>query len=201
MKIEAGKYYRTRGGDVVGPMRHEGADSHFPWITLSRCWTIEGKVYRGREGGEDCMDLISEVYVSDTPPAFMRLAGTPSDDTVVSFNFSEMARDGNKWATGSIGFWIGGEMRMAHYDVRLTGLEGRASPSDALPTDGTCKFTNCSIGTYEPAPKTKTLRDELVEKAALAILNGHYANPSPMSSYGFEEIWLAAEHFVEARKK
>ena len=48
---------------------------------------------------------------------------------------------------------------------------------------------------------TKTARDELVEKAALAILNGRYANPSPMSSYKFAEIWLAAEHFVEARKK
>ena len=68
MKIEAGKYYRTRGGDVVGPMRHEGADSRFPWITLTRCWTIEGMVFRGREGVESCMDLISEVYVSDTPP-------------------------------------------------------------------------------------------------------------------------------------
>jgi len=55
-----------------------------------------------------------------------------------------------------------------------------------------------------PAPQvntTKTARDELVEKAALAILNGRYANPSPMSSYKFAEIWLAAEHFVEARKK
>ena len=69
MKIEAGKYYRTRGGDVVGPMRHEEAGSHFPWITLTRCWTIEGKVFRGGEGVESCMDLISEVYVSDTPPA------------------------------------------------------------------------------------------------------------------------------------
>ena len=49
--------------------------------------------------------------------------------------------------------------------------------------------------------RTKTLRDELVEKAALAILTGHYANPGPTSSYGFAELWLAAEHFVEARKK
>lgn len=68
MKIEAGKYYRTRGGDVVGPMRHGEPGSHFPWITLTRCWTIEGMVFLGREGAENCMDLISEVYVSDMPP-------------------------------------------------------------------------------------------------------------------------------------
>ena len=68
MKIEAGKYYRTRSGDVVGPIRHGEPGSHFPWITLTRCWTIGGMVFLGREGGENCMDLISEVYVSDTPP-------------------------------------------------------------------------------------------------------------------------------------
>ena len=69
MKIEAGKYYRTRGGDVVGPMRHVNPGSHFPWVTLTRCWTIGGMVFLGRESAEHCMDLISEVYVSDTPPA------------------------------------------------------------------------------------------------------------------------------------
>jgi hypothetical protein len=60
---------------------------------------------------------------------------------------------------------------------------------------------NWGLKPIKPAPETKTLRDELVEKAAMAILTGHYANPGPTSSYGFAEIWLAAEHFVEARKK
>ena len=69
MKIREGAYYRTRGGDVVGPMRHGEPGSHFPWITLTRCWTMAGMVFRGEEGHENCMDLISEVYVSDTPPA------------------------------------------------------------------------------------------------------------------------------------
>lgn len=115
MKIEAGKYYRTRGGDVVGPMRKQDTRSIYPWATLKDQWTISGSFSVNSDGP---LDLISEVYVSDTPV-----------DT------------------------------------------------------------------------TKTARDELVEKAALAILNGRYANPSPMSSYKFAEIWLAAEQFVEARKK
>ena len=69
MQVREGAYYRTRGGDVVGPMCHGEPGSHFPWITLTRCWTMAGMVFRGEEGHENCMDLISEVYVSDTPPA------------------------------------------------------------------------------------------------------------------------------------
>jgi hypothetical protein len=48
---------------------------------------------------------------------------------------------------------------------------------------------------------TKTERDELVEKAALAILTGRHANPGPTFSYGNKGLWSAAEEFVEARKK
>ena len=115
MKIEAGKYYRTRVGDVAGPMRRvDWCDATFTAGDFT--WNEDGSYVQAITYK---MDLISEVYVSDTP----------------------------------------------------------------------------QVNT------TKTARDELVEKAALAILTGHYANPSPMSSYGFAEIWLAAEHFVEARKK
>ena len=125
MKIEAGKYYRTRGGQVFGPMVwYEDYNANFPWCLVfsepENCWAEDGRWHLNDQ--EYPFDLVAEIYISDTPPA-------PQVNT------------------------------------------------------------------------TKTARDDLVEKAALAILNGHYANPSPMSSYGFEEIWLAAEHFVEARKK
>jgi hypothetical protein len=130
MKIETGKYYRTRGGQVFGPMvRNQEHDTNFAWCLVfsepENSWTEGG---RWSMNGRLCLfDLVAEVYVSDTSPA-------------------------------------------------------------------------------PPVNTTKTARDELVEKAALAILkleilNGRYANPSPMSSYKFAEIWLAAEHFVEARKK
>ena len=65
MKIEAGKYYRTRGGDVVGPMRLADGRCRYPWLTIKDCWTTEGEF--SLEGEHVC-DLISEVYVSDTPP-------------------------------------------------------------------------------------------------------------------------------------
>ena len=62
MKIEAGKFYRTRGGQKVGPMRHD-----FGIIWDSReCypndgdyhWTEDGK--SGRAANADCPDLIAE---------------------------------------------------------------------------------------------------------------------------------------------
>jgi hypothetical protein len=133
MQIREGKYYRTRGGDVFGPMLLS-SDNIWPWtvcaVTKRPCgapinslrWTPEGVAIDLT--GPNHRDLISEVYVSDTPPA------------------------------------------------------------DA------------------PAPEVKTLRDELEEKAALAILSGYYANPTlGPSKDPFGDVWCAAKEFVEARKK
>ncbi len=65
MKIEAGKYYRTRDGDVVGPMRRvDWCDATFTAGDLT--WNEDGSYVQGTPYK---MDLISEVYVSDTPPA------------------------------------------------------------------------------------------------------------------------------------
>ena len=123
MQIREGAYYRTRGERIVGPVRRRDGKTTYPWGDGADCWTDSG---RFGEDVNDCdMDLISEVYVSDTPPA-------PQVNT------------------------------------------------------------------------TKTARDELAEKAALAmqaILNGYYINLGSTSSDEFADMWLAAEHFMEARKK
>ena len=62
--IREGAYYRTRGGDVVGPMR---MDNHpiYPLITLGNQWAKCGRW--GASGKEHPLDLISEVYVSGAP--------------------------------------------------------------------------------------------------------------------------------------
>jgi hypothetical protein len=74
MKIREGAYYRTRGGRVIGPMKHVDYRAE-KWKFLAigfhdcvPCWTDEG---RWCEFGEHDMDLISEVYVSDTPPTLI----------------------------------------------------------------------------------------------------------------------------------
>jgi hypothetical protein len=63
MKIREGAYYRTRHGDVVGPMRR--TFDQF-WYNCDHTWNEDGGIYLS--GAEHGLDLISEVYVSDTPP-------------------------------------------------------------------------------------------------------------------------------------
>jgi hypothetical protein len=64
MKIREGAYYRTRSGDVVGPVRLAEAGSAYPVLTHTACWRADGR-FSGDD--EHRQDLISEVYVSDTP--------------------------------------------------------------------------------------------------------------------------------------
>jgi hypothetical protein len=74
MKISEGAYYRTRGGDVVGPMAEPMNFATAKWKFSAPgyndgvpCWTDEGR-WCEFDDSHHC-DLISEVYVSDTPPA------------------------------------------------------------------------------------------------------------------------------------
>jgi len=65
MKIEAGKYYRRRCGDVVGPLtKVTWCDRTF--MAADMTWHENGSYVLGLENE---YDLIAEVYVSDTPPA------------------------------------------------------------------------------------------------------------------------------------
>jgi hypothetical protein len=66
MKIEAGKYYRTMGGDVAGPMAIvSGYNDTFTAIGYT--WNEDGSFVRGNPYK---LDLVSEVYVVDAPRAF-----------------------------------------------------------------------------------------------------------------------------------
>jgi hypothetical protein len=64
MKIREGAYYRTRDGDVVGPMRLRKDQS---WYSSYHQWNEDGGIFSS--GADHGLDLISEVYVSDTPHA------------------------------------------------------------------------------------------------------------------------------------
>lgn len=58
MKIEAGKYYKTRDGSRVGPMRSfTSFEDRHPWQCGGYLWTSDGINYEG-----DCpkLDLIEE---------------------------------------------------------------------------------------------------------------------------------------------
>jgi len=65
MQIREGAYYRTRGGDVVGPMKQSKV-TRGGWASNSYNWYGDGR-FPVFDYTHD-LDLISEVYVSDTPP-------------------------------------------------------------------------------------------------------------------------------------
>jgi hypothetical protein len=65
MKIREGVYYRMFNGDVVGPMRRKPKKDEFPWFCNADEWRENGcHDYYGSDH-----ELMSEVYVIDTPPA------------------------------------------------------------------------------------------------------------------------------------
>jgi len=62
MKIEAGKYYRTRDGRKVGSMAYmpEGRHSEFPWVDPEgNAWKANGQ-FSLFDDGESVHDLIAE---------------------------------------------------------------------------------------------------------------------------------------------
>jgi len=67
MILQEGKYYRTRGGRVVGPIETTENFGDFIFWIENCCWKPDGS-YTTNNKPHD-FDLISEVYVSDTPPA------------------------------------------------------------------------------------------------------------------------------------
>ena len=74
MKIREGAYYRARNGQLIGPMKINSDEPDRPWHDdAMMTWPDNGKYDDDPDLKTDInfdgFDLISEVYVSDTPPA------------------------------------------------------------------------------------------------------------------------------------
>jgi hypothetical protein len=69
MKIEAGRFYRARNGIIYGPIIRVSGKVRLPFRVenVALDWREDGFFQSDRLESEH--DLISEVYVSDTPPA------------------------------------------------------------------------------------------------------------------------------------
>jgi len=189
MKIEAGKYYRTRRGTVVGPMQATNSKTYWAWVCNGTRWTANGRYYNDNE--ESAADLISEVYISDTPP---------SDD--VMLNLSEIARTKFK-AMGEGNFGVDENPPCG---IRLRWLvEVVDRPHDTPIFRASNPFIHpAPDGPNDPlriAPEAKTLRDEF----AMAALTGLLANSVDDGSMGAEDwasdAYLFADKMMEARKK
>jgi hypothetical protein len=184
MKIREGAYYRTRGGDVVGPMWRDAPSSIYPWHSVTNRWASDGMYSRG---GETQHDLISEVYVSDTPPAVK--------DTEAELR--DMMRDPRYWRTREPEF-----VKRVIEGFRALG-GGDTPPADAftLPSAMLKPQEWRRLKPIEPSPEAKTLRDEF----AMTALTGLLANAVDDGSMGAEDwasdAYLFADKMMEARKK
>ena len=167
MQIREGAYYRTRAGDVVGPMQTRD-DSCYCWESGTDCWTDKGEFEKGRQWDHD---LISEVYISDTPP---------SDD--VMLNLSEIARCTQTKVMGEGNFGLDEDPPSG---VRLRWLvEVVDNPSDTPPADA-------------PAPEAKTLRDEFAMEAMKLLIPRHERREETLAEFAYRQ----ADAMMEARKK
>lgn len=67
MMVEQCKFYRTRSGSKIGPMRFDGwIGMHVDTNGNGRVWMADGRVFAGKPGG-DPFDIVTEW--SDEPPA------------------------------------------------------------------------------------------------------------------------------------
>jgi hypothetical protein len=67
IKIQAGKYYRRRDGEVIGPAKHRGdKGSSYQWNVSGNYYTDDGR-YQAC-GPDSPYDLIAEIEVRDVLP-------------------------------------------------------------------------------------------------------------------------------------
>jgi hypothetical protein len=180
MKIREGAYYRTRGGQVFGPMvRDEDYNATYIW-RLSHAvdgtsWAENGRWHLNEEYP---FDLVAEVYVSDTPPDRKR---------ETEAELREMMRDPRYWRT-----------REPEYVKRVTEGFRTLVGGDTPPAD-TPSFIHPALdgpsGPFLIMPETKTLRDEF----AMRLMD----RDAFMVGYKEEaaQLYRAADAMMEARKK
>jgi hypothetical protein len=108
MKIEEGKYYRTRGGHVFGPIMRDTSDRHWPWHLCDQSekyWLESGRWYSNDT--EHSFDLVAEVYVSDTPPAPQANTTKTARDELVEKTALEIFKRFYLTPESSVGFdWM-----------------------------------------------------------------------------------------------
>jgi len=108
MKIEEGKYYRTRDGRKVGPMAYmpEGRHSEFPWVDPEgNAWKVNGQ-FSLFDDGESVHDLIAEWTdepAAPKPSPFVTrrelVPGVYGKISVIKDDMDEVHIECNEWLT------------------------------------------------------------------------------------------------------
>jgi hypothetical protein len=66
MKLEAGKYYRARNGNVYGPLQSKESSERYKFSISHIHWTSEGGYHP--DNWESDYDLIEEILITSVPP-------------------------------------------------------------------------------------------------------------------------------------
>ena len=108
MKIEAGKYYRTRDGRKVGSMAYmpEGRHSEFPWVDPEgNAWKVNGQ-FSLFDDGESVHDIIAEWTdepAAPKPSPFVTrrelVPGVYGKIRVIKDDMDEIHIECNEWLT------------------------------------------------------------------------------------------------------
>ena len=202
MKIQAGRFYRARNGIIYGPMILVPGKLRLPFRVESVAldWREDGFFQSDRLESEH--DLISEVYVSDTPPVvketeaqLREMMRDPRYWRAREPEFVKRVTDGFRALVGgdtppadapeTVRFNPSAELKLARYNGPLVEVQN-TPPS--LPDRATVPFKIM-------VPETKTLRDEF----AMAMMD------ADDFMVGFkehaEQLYRAADAMMEARKK
>jgi hypothetical protein len=145
MKIEAGKYYRTRGGIIYGPMIRVSGKIRLPFRVenVALDWREDGFFQSDQLESEH--DLISQVYVSDTPPVLANIrtgssgggGGMTPDTPRVGFAPPDQRQTADAPAP---------EAKTLRDEFAMAALTGfMADPNVLLPT---CDFSATAEGLY-----------------------------------------------------
>ena len=175
MKIEAGRFYMARNGIIYGPMICLGSPIRYPF-RVTNCdfdWGEDGFYQSDQQ--ETQFDLISEVYVSDTPPSDKPAAPPAVKET--EDQLREMMRDPRYWRT-----------REPEFIKRVTDGFRALVAGDTPHADA-------------PAPEVKTLRDEFAMAALNGAMVGYHDKPSVTCDNIAKWSYDLADAMMEARKK
>jgi hypothetical protein len=171
MEIREGAYYRTREGRVIGPMRHSDYSENYPWTDGNAEWGEDG-TYRKNGYTNAFNDLISEVYVSDTPPA-VKEGENVSSKELTDVPTKALERFERLASTMVSAEYANGYREACWHIIHDT------PPANA------------------PAPETKTLRDEFAMEAMKILIPRQEQKDETFA----ELAYIQADAMMEARKK
>ena len=148
LKLEAGKYYRTRDGRKVGPMAEERPRwSSWPWDVKNGQGNLETMLWKDDGTADETpdADLIAE-WQDDQPAPIITHKGREYDLTALETPFGllpETVQDALKAWPHGLEYWVGCDKWHETEDTNGATLVHRAKPAPA--DERVMCYRGCSV--------------------------------------------------------